>query len=170
MPTLHICPLSQLHTTVTTAGARSIITLLNAGTAVRRPAEVEPERHILIAISDITEPMDGHILPGAPDVASLLAFVRQWDRRDPMVIHCFAGVSRSTAAAFITACALSPNRDERDVAGALRAASPTATPNVRLIALADQMLSRNGRMVAAIEAIGRGLDCLEAAPFRLDLR
>ena len=57
-----------------------------------------------------------------------------------MVIHCFAGVSRSTAAAFIAACALAPKRDEFDVARALRAASPTATPNARLVALADRAL------------------------------
>ena len=59
-----------------------------------------------------------------------------------MLIHCFAGVSRSTAAAFIAACALAPNRDEATIARALRAASPTATPNARLVALADAALGR----------------------------
>jgi len=86
-----------------------------------------------------------------------------------MVIHCFAGVSRSTAAAFISACALTPGRDEYAIARAIRAASPTATPNMRLVALAEEALARKGRMTGAIEAIGRGEDCYEGTPFVLEL-
>ena len=86
-----------------------------------------------------------------------------------MLIHCFAGVSRSTAAAYIAACALKPKRDEFAIARALRAASPTASPNTRLVALADDKLGRRGRMSEAIADIGRGDDCFEGAPFTLEL-
>jgi predicted protein tyrosine phosphatase len=85
------------------------------------------------------------------------------------VVHCFAGISRSTAGAFVTACALSPHRDELAIARALRTASPTATPNRRIIALADRMLGRNGRMIMAIEEIGPGMAAYASEPFRLDL-
>jgi predicted protein tyrosine phosphatase len=78
-------------------------------------------------------------------------------------------VSRSTAAAFIAACALAPERDELVIARAIRAASPTATPNGRLVALADEALGRKGRMISAIETIGRGEDCFEGTPFVLEL-
>jgi predicted protein tyrosine phosphatase len=47
----------------------------------------------------------------------------------------------------------------------LRQRSPTATPNARLVALADAALKREGRMIAAIEKIGRGEDCFEGTPF-----
>ena len=73
-----------------------------------------------------------------------------------MVVHCFAGISRSTAAAFITLCVARPKRDERDIARRLRQASRFATPNARIIAIADTMLGRNGRMIEAIAEIGRG--------------
>ena len=86
-----------------------------------------------------------------------------------MLIHCYAGISRSTASAFITVCVLAPHRDEREIALALRQASPTATPNSRLVALADAYLGRDGRMRAAIESIGRGVDCYEGAPFALEI-
>ncbi len=99
----------------------------------------------------------------------MLAFVRAWDRAEPMVIHCFAGVSRSTAAAFIAACALKPERDEFAIARAIREASPTATPNARLVALADEALGRKGRMNDAIVRIGRGEECFEGTPFVLEL-
>jgi len=86
-----------------------------------------------------------------------------------MLIHCFAGVSRSTASAFIAACLLAPHRDEHEIARALRKASPTATPNARFVALADSRLERKGRMSAAVAAIGRGEDCFEGLPFALEI-
>jgi predicted protein tyrosine phosphatase len=95
--------------------------------------------------------------------------VRAWDRAAPLVVHCYAGISRSTAGAFVTACALNPGRDEMVIARALRDASPTATPNRRIIALADRILTRNGRMVMAIEQIGPGTAAYASEPFRLDL-
>jgi predicted protein tyrosine phosphatase len=110
------------------------------------------------------------VLPSDVHVTALLEFVKRWDRKAPMLIHCYAGVSRSTAAAFIAACALSPDRDEHEIAAAIRRNSPTATPNSRLVALADAMLQRNGRMKAAIAHIGRGADCFEGPPFALELR
>jgi predicted protein tyrosine phosphatase len=95
--------------------------------------------------------------------------VEGWDRRAPMVIHCYAGISRSTAGAYVAACTLNPQRSETVIAQAIREASPTATPNIRIVTLADQILGRGGRMVGAIEAIGSGFAAHEGHPFRLDL-
>jgi predicted protein tyrosine phosphatase len=97
----------------------------------------------------------------------LLSFVSQWDRKQPIVVHCFAGISRSTAAAFIMLCALRPEKGEDEIALRLRLASPSATPNIRLVGFADRLLEREGRMIAAIEAIGRGEAVFEGAPFVL---
>lgn len=169
MSTLYVCPLSQLGATVETTGASHVVTLINVGTPVERPAGIVADRHLFLGVSDITEPLDGHILPGEEHVARLLAFVRRWERARPLVVHCYAGISRSTAAAFITACALNPQRRERDIAQALRAASPSATPNARLVATADALLGRDGRMVNAVAAIGRGADAFEGTPFMLPL-
>lgn len=167
MPTLHVCPLARLADTVTATRASHVVTLINVGTPVRRPAEITPERHLFIGVSDILDPLDGHVLPGEKHVTALLEFVRGWDRKRSLVIHCYAGISRSTAAAFITTCALFPEQDEMAVAQRLRRASPTATPNLRLVATADSLLGRHGRMCDAIEAIGRGADAYEGTPFHM---
>jgi predicted protein tyrosine phosphatase len=167
MPTLHVCPLSRLHETVAELKASHVVTLINTGSAVERPASVPQHRHLFIGMSDIVLPLDGHILPAPEHVDSLLTFVRAWDRESPLVFHCWAGISRSTAAAFITACALAPDRDEAEIARDLRAASPTATPNALLVSLADDMLGRRGRMRDAVQAIGRGQEAMEGAPFML---
>ena len=154
---------------VRATGARSLVTLIDEGTPVVRPLEIAAERHLFVSMSDIVVAVDGHILPSDAHVAALLDFVQRWDRAAPMLIHCYAGVSRSTAAAFVTACALSPHRDEHDIAAEIRRNSPTATPNARLVALGDAILRRNGRMSAAIARIGRGADCHEGTPFALEL-
>jgi predicted protein tyrosine phosphatase len=169
MPRLHVCSLALIEAEVARTGARSLVTLLSPGTLVERPGTIVEERHLNIAMSDILDHQDGQVRPEMHHLEMLLAFVHRWDRREPMLIHCYAGVSRSTASAYIAVCQLSPHRDEHEVAQALRAASPTATPNLRFVALADERLGRGGRMVAAIEAIGRGRACMEGDPFALEL-
>jgi predicted protein tyrosine phosphatase len=169
MGRLYVCSLTKVIETVRMSGAQSLVTILTAGASMARPREIAPQRHLRIAISDIEAPLDGHILPATAHIEQLLAFGEAWDQTAPLVIHCYAGVSRSPAAAFIMACALAPTRSERDAALDLRRASPTATPNLRLIGLADRILDRRGRMVEAIAEIGRGVECFEGTPFALEL-
>lgn len=166
---LYVTSLSKLHPVAADVRPSRVVSLVRLDPPVETPEGVAPEHHLRLAFNDITTHQDGYVLPGAEHVAALLAFARGWDRAAPMLIHCFAGISRSTAAAFAVACALAPDRAEAEIATRLRAASPSATPNPRLIALADAALGREGRMIAAITAIGRGADAYEGAPFRLDV-
>lgn len=166
---IHVCSLARLHDTVRETGARHVVTLIKDISLVHRPATVAAENHLMLDMDDIVHPLDGYVAPGQEHVEDLLRFVRAWDRAAPLVVHCYAGISRSTAGAFVTVCALNPRRDERGIARALREASPTAMPNIRIVALADRMLGRGGRMIAAIEAIGPGLSAYQSEPFRLDL-
>jgi predicted protein tyrosine phosphatase len=166
---IHVCSLARLHATVEETGARHIVTLMNDETAVLRPNGVAVEDHLFLGMHDITFELDGYRAPADEHVHRLIEFVTRWHRRTPLVLHCYAGISRSTAGAYITACALNPGRDEDVIARALRGASPTAFPNIRLVSLADKILGRDGRMTSAIEAIGRGVESVEGHPFRLDL-
>ena len=166
---IHVCSLSRLNETVEDTGARHVVSLIGDEARLERPTGIAPENHLWLKLHDISTPLDGCIMPGEEHVADLINFVRGWDRRAPLVVHCFAGISRSTASAYAAVCALNPERDENSIAQALRHASPTATPNIRIVSLADQFLGRDGRMIAAIETIGRGVMTTEAAPFRLDL-
>ena len=169
MPRIHTCSLSKLEETARQTGAKSLVTLINVNTPVATPKTIARERHLFVGLSDITEKLDGHVLPENEHVAQLLTFVRGWDQREPLLIHCYAGVSRSTAAAYISYCALHPKACEREVAQRLRKLSPTATPNARLIELADAYLQRDGRMIRAIAEIGRGEDCFEGTPFAFEV-
>jgi len=166
---IHVCSLARLHDTVDSVGARHVITLMRDIDKVVRPKSILEANHLLLSMDDIAQPIDGYEMPGEAHVTRLIEFVSGWDRAAPMVVHCYAGISRSTAAAFTAACVLNPKRDEADIAKALRRVSPIASPNVRIVALADAVLGREGRMVRAIEGIGIGQSAFEGNPFRLDL-
>jgi predicted protein tyrosine phosphatase len=166
---IHVCSLARLHDTVAETGARHIVTLMKDVAMVRRPQSITEANHLLLDMDDIVTAMDGYVPPNEQHVGKLIDFVTAWDRSAPIVVHCYAGISRSTAGAFITACALNPKRDEASIARAIRSFSPTAQPNIRLVSLADDLLGRRGRMTNAVRAIGPGLAAYEGHPFRLDL-
>ena len=166
---IHVCSLARLNDIVAGTGARHIVTLLKTTDVVKRPECVMPDNHLVLCMDDIAEPMDGYVVPCEDHVSRLIAFARNWDRTAPMVVLCYAGISRSTAGAFVTACALNPGRSELRIAQELRRLSNTASPNRRIVSIADSLLGRQGRMVDAIGAIGLGMSAYEANPFRLDL-
>lgn len=164
---IYVTPLSQLENTLAASGAQRLVTLLRADTAFERPSTIEAGNHLVLGMHDIVEERPDMIAPALSHVEQLLDFARQWDRGSPLAINCYAGISRSTAAAYIVAAALNPQRDEAALARQLRRLSPSATPNIRLVSLADDMLGRRGRMTAAIRMIGRGADAFEGTPFAL---
>jgi predicted protein tyrosine phosphatase len=166
---IHVCSLARLHDTVAETGASHIVTLLRIVDRVERPGRIVPANHLILGMDDIPAPADGYTHPAEEHVVELIEFVRRWDRRAPLVVHCYAGISRSTAGAFIAACALNPARDEVAIAKAIRGSSRTAMPNPMLVSHADRVLGRNGRMIAAVDSLGPALPATEGEPFRLDL-
>ena len=166
---IHVCSLAALPETVRLTGASHVLTVMAKVDQVERPASVLPANHLKIAFDDITEAMDGYVAPSAHHIEQVLTFVRGWDRNAPLVIHCFAGVSRSTASAFAAACALNPHRDEIEIARQIRARSPIASPNRLIVSLADRALGREGRMLRALDEMGPGSMTVEGRPFQLDL-
>lgn len=166
---IHVTPLSRLTETLERTQARHVVSLLSIGAVFERPAHLLPENALHLAMHDIVEEREGFVAPARAHVESLLAFARAWDRATPLVIHCYAGISRSTAAAYVIAAALDPQRDAVGLAQELRRLSPSATPNLRIVALADEILGRNGELTRAISAIGRGADASEGVPFAIRL-
>jgi predicted protein tyrosine phosphatase len=152
--TLIICGLSEVERLIAARRPSHLITLLDPATMIDTPAGLAPDRHLKLGVNDIAEPMEGLLAPDEQVVMRLLEFGRGWDETAPMLIHCWAGISRSTASAFVLACERSPQAHERDIAMAMRQAAPHAYPNRRIVALADDILRREGRMVDAVEAMG----------------
>lgn len=165
-----VCPLSRVPELAREREPSHVVSLLDPGTPFPALDGYGADRHLRLPIHDIEVEMHGFDALCDKRMKRILDFVGGWSRGDPILIHCYAGISRSTATAFITACAHNPQCDEEEIALALRAASPSASPNRRFIALADAELGRGGRMRRAIDKIGRGqawLEIGEAQPFAL---
>jgi predicted protein tyrosine phosphatase len=166
---IHVCSLAALPDTVKATGASHILTVMAKVDQVLRPESVLEANHLKVAVDDITEAMEGFVAPSDVHIERVLNFVRGWDRSAPMVVHCYAGISRSTASAFAAVCALNPHRDEMSIARQIRAASPIASPNRLIVGLADKALGREGRMLRALDEMGPGNMMVEGRPFRIDL-
>lgn len=161
-----VCPLSRVTEMVRARKPSHVVSLLDPHSPFPDPGG----RHLKVSVHDITEESPGAVAPAREHMTAILDFIGTWERSAPILIHCYAGISRSTATAFITACVHNPGIDEVEIARALRAASPVAWPNRRIVALADAELGRGGRMVRGIDAIGPGLSWEEAGentPFEI---
>lgn len=167
--TLIICGLSEVERVIARRAPSHLITLLDPASMIATPAGLAADRHLRLGVNDIAEAMDGLVLPTESVVSDIVAFARDWDETAPMLIHCWAGISRSTAAAFAIACERSVPGREAAIARAMREAAPHAYPNRRIVALADDLLGRQGRMVDAVEAIGMG-EFAVGFPFDLAVR
>jgi predicted protein tyrosine phosphatase len=164
---IHVCPLHAVPDTVVRSKASHLLTWLQDEIVVETPRLILPDRHLRFHIHDISEPLPGYIPPGREHIDQLIEFAHQWNGQGAIVVHCWAGISRSTAAAYTTLCAINPNVSEEVIARRLRHASQTAYPNRLMVRLADAALGRQGRMMRAIEAIGRGLVASEGLPFSI---
>ncbi|MEJ0066512.1 MAG: hypothetical protein WDM85_14790 [Caulobacteraceae bacterium] len=167
---LVVTPLRLLPRVIAERAPSHLITLLSPEELIDTPAGFDPARHLRLGVHDIATPEVGLVAPDARLVERVLAFAQDWDERSPMVVHCWAGISRSTASAFAIACERNPHADELKIALAMRKASPSAFPNRRIVALADDILDRRGRMLEAVEAMGGNGFAMEGVPFDLPAR
>ena len=133
-----------------------MVTLLSPEHMIETPGGIEAVRHLKLGVNDIVDAAAGSDPPAKVHIDQLLAFSRTWTAEAPLLIHCWAGVSRSMAAAYTILChRIGPGSEER-IARHLRARAPYAAPNALMVKLADEALRREGRMVKAVQALGYG--------------
>jgi predicted protein tyrosine phosphatase len=151
-----VTPLSAVEDTIRSHRPSHLVTLLSPEHMIETPAGIDPARHLRLAVNDVAEAWASELPPSPRHVRQLLEFGRGWESEAPILVHCWAGISRSTAAAFILLCDRLAPGSERKIAEGIRARAPHAFPNPLLVRLADEALGREGRMIAAAQAIGRG--------------
>lgn len=163
---LIVCPASQVERVIAELAPTFAISLISPG-APTPNLGLPTARHLILRFNDIGSPQPGLVAPDADMVAGLLAFAADCGEAARLLIHCYAGISRSPAAAYAIACARAAPGQEAMLAERLRRKCPSATPNPRLIAVACAQLDRAGAMTTAIAAIGRGRDAFEGELFEL---
>jgi predicted protein tyrosine phosphatase len=103
---------------------------------------------------DAIEAAPGIVLPAVSDVEAILAFGRDIDGDlRHLLVHCHAGISRSTAAMTMILAEAFPHESEDAITDRVTQIRPQAWPNSRMIGFADQLLGRDGRLIAAVNKI-----------------
>src|ERR1700753_1259916 len=154
MPRPLVAPLSGPRDALDNHRPSHLVTLLSPRHMIPTPAGFDPARHLKLAIDDVGDPAAADHPPGREHIDRLIAFARGGDTRAPLLIHCWAGVSRSMASAFTILCdRLGPGR-EIEIARAIRKGAPPAQPQRLLVRHADEALGRDGRMLAALNTMG----------------
>jgi len=161
-----VSPLAAVQLLVNRHKVGHVVSLLGPETPHRSFTGIADDNHLKLTFHDITAPAEGFTAPAADHVETLIHFLKARQGHDPMLIHCWAGISRSTASAFTAMCLYNPDVDELKLAQQLRSLSHVATPNRRIVAFADDIMGRQGRMVDAVDAIGRGEDAFEGVIFQ----
>jgi predicted protein tyrosine phosphatase len=165
---IYVSSLGGLAAVAASLPSFDLLTLLSPTASERDWSGLARERHVQLAFHDIVELTPDLIAPDADVVDAIIEFGRGCSAGHPMLIHCWAGISRSSAAAYAIACDRNPGY-ETAIADELRKRSPYVTPNRLMVQLADEQLGRDGRMVEAIARIGRGADAFEGEPYQLPL-
>jgi len=147
------------------AGATHVLSILD-------PNWPEPEafgafdRHhrLELRFHDIIEPQRGLVAPAHEHVTRLLALGRDLvaARDSRVLVHCHAGISRSTAAATLMLTQARPDRPAEEALREVVRLRPPAWPNLRMIEIGDELLGRNGEVVAAVAAHYR--EIIERSP------
>lgn len=154
MPRLLVIPLSALEDSIANHRPSHLVSLLSPQHMIETPKGFPVARHLKLGINDVADPAGGEHPPSAAHVEKLLAFARDWDADAPLLIHCWAGISRSMASAYTILCdRMGPGR-EIEIARAMRKRAPHAQPNRLLVRHADEALGRDGRMLAALNTMG----------------
>ena len=154
MPRLLVTPLSSLAAALDAHAPSRLVSLLSPENMIETPAGFPAAMHLRLGINDIVDPQQGPAPPARQHVDALLAFARGWDAGQPLLIHCWAGISRSMASAYTILCdRLGPGR-EIEIATAMRRRAPHAQPNRLLVQHADDALGRDGKMLLALDHMG----------------
>jgi len=114
-------------------------------------------RRLALRFHDIIEPSPGRYAPSREDVEVLLAFGRELGEPagNHLLVHCHAGVSRSTAAASLILAQAHPERPASEALDTVAQIRPRAWPNLRMLEFGDALLGRNGEIIAAAGALYR---------------
>jgi predicted protein tyrosine phosphatase len=156
-PRITICGIAEL-AEHSAAGVTHVLSILGPNSP--DPPELAafaPHRRLVLRFHDVIEPRDDQFAPTSEDVERLLIFGREVSETSEahLLVHCRAGVSRSTAAATLILMQANPEWTASAVLDAVAAIRPHAWPNLLKLEIGDALLGRNGEIAKAAGAIYR---------------
>lgn len=149
-PPLRLCVSSraEAHAAARLLGATAMLSALDPKQEIQRPPSVPEGRHLLLQFEDTDDAGRRHA-PRKRHVAAALRFADSLGPTDALLVHCQAGISRSTALAYVLlAMAYGPGR-EAEALAALEAVRPVLLPNLLVVSHGAEILKRPEVLAAA---------------------
>ena len=165
--TIAVCSMRRIEDTLARTGATRLVSIVNAHLMPPTPAGIDPALHLRLPITDARPERGSDKNTMHMMIGQLIEFARSWPHDAPLLVHCFSGLNRSPAAAYIMLAAINPTVPETLIAYRIRMMSETAAPNLPMVGTADIALVRKGHLLSAIELIGPGQPAAERQPFLL---
>ena len=138
-------------------GVTHVLTLIDPGwPEIETFQSYDSHQRKTMNFHDIIEPIEGKVMPDPEHVAEVLSFGAELaasrdDRAEGhLLVHCYMGVSRSTAAMLSLLAQVHPDEAEDRLFARLRKIRPQAWPNSLMVGYADEQLGREGRLTAAL--------------------
>ena len=166
---LWICRADDLPTVAVELRPHRILSISSPGFRPSTPSGVVPGRHFHLNFDDIVEPVAGYVEPSEAHVRSIIDLGAWLPDAERILVHCHAGISRSSAAALILLATRNPGH-ERDIASLLRAEGPWFVPNRLMIEIADRLLGRGAVLSTALTSMGPATMAANARPVGLPLK
>lgn len=168
-PMIHITSLADFSGHAMEIRPSHVVSMLADDDFPATPESVSGENHLRLTFDDINQPLPGHSPPGLEHLERLIDFGQRWNGNGSLISHCFAGVSRSSAAALILLSQVNPGR-EREIGALMRARGPHFQPNRLMIEHAEQLLQAGGRLLEALGAMGSAEPLSPWRPVTLPVR
>jgi predicted protein tyrosine phosphatase len=143
----HVCGLDELEVAPIHEADR-LVSILDPDIAESPLARVGRPL-LVLRFHDAIDPEAALVLPTVGDIQALLAFDAGAATGDRLVLHCTAGISRSTAALAILLAQRHPGNED-EIFSFIREIRPQAWPNSRMIEIADELLGLEGTLAAAL--------------------
>ena len=155
-----VCSLKDLENVCDSVKPSHVISVIDPGYAPETPIGVK--HHLKLGFDDIIEINENNnifrlntdeipqLIPNSNHTDSIIEFSNTWDKQNPIVIHCWCGVSRSMATAAYLLCREDSLNIDQNVRY-IRSLAPHANPNKVLISLFENSLQINSEITEAFE-------------------
>ena len=153
-----VCSLKDLNSICTSVQPSHVISVIDPGFAPETPNGVT--HHLKLGFDDIINVSPNNQIfrlnsdeipqtpPNQEHINSIIEFSKSWNKKLPIVIHCWCGVSRSMATATYLMCSEDNSNIDRNIRY-IRTIAPHANPNKVLINLFETSLNLGNKISKA---------------------
>ena len=150
-----VCSLNDHKNVCESVNASHLISVIDPGFQPKTPSCIK--KHLKLGFDDIVDIRkenqiyrvpgfdNKQILPNDEHISKIINFVETWDQSQPIVIHCWCGVSRSMATAIFIICKFNPNQIDSNVLY-MRTIAPHANPNKLMLSIFEKYLKEEGKI------------------------